>query len=65
MAQHRSLGASGSRLSFAVFTEDYQFIGYFDYVTRIADGFGVEPEDVIQPLGARSGVDLGLLCGLG
>ncbi len=25
-----------------------QVIGYFNYITRVADGLGVEPEDFIQ-----------------
>lgn len=28
-----------------------QVVGYFNYITRIADGLGVEPEDFIQPWG--------------
>jgi alkylhydroperoxidase family enzyme len=28
-----------------------QVIGYFNYITRIADGLGVEPEDFIIPWG--------------
>lgn len=28
-----------------------QVIGYFNYITRIADGLGVEPESFIQPWG--------------
>jgi len=28
-----------------------QIIGYFNYITRVADGLGVEPEDFIQPWG--------------
>ena len=28
-----------------------QVIAYFNYITRIADGLGVEPEDFIQPWG--------------
>lgn len=28
-----------------------QVIGYFNYITRIADGLGVEPEDFIRPWG--------------
>jgi len=28
-----------------------QVIGYFNYITRIADGLGVEPEDFIQHWG--------------
>jgi alkylhydroperoxidase family enzyme len=30
-----------------------QVIAYFNYITRIADALGVEPEDFIQPWGAR------------
>jgi uncharacterized peroxidase-related enzyme len=29
-----------------------QVIGYFSYMTRLADGLGVEPEDFIPPWGA-------------
>lgn len=29
-----------------------QVIGYFNYITRVADGLGVEPEDFIRPWGA-------------
>ena len=28
-----------------------QVIGYFNYITRVADALGVEPEDFIQPWG--------------
>jgi uncharacterized peroxidase-related enzyme len=28
-----------------------QVIGYFNYITRVADGLGVEPEDFIRPWG--------------
>ena len=28
-----------------------QVIAYFNYITRIADGLGVEPEDFIEPWG--------------
>jgi uncharacterized peroxidase-related enzyme len=28
-----------------------QVISYFNYINRIADAFGVEPEDFIQPWG--------------
>ena len=28
-----------------------QVIAFFNYITRIADGLGVEPEDFIQPWG--------------
>ena len=29
-----------------------QVIGYFNYITRVAEGLGVEPEDFIEPWGA-------------
>jgi alkylhydroperoxidase family enzyme len=33
-----------------------QVIGYFNYITRVADALGVEDEDFIRPWGAsRSG----------
>jgi alkylhydroperoxidase family enzyme len=28
-----------------------QVVGYFNYVTRIADGLGIDPEDFIHPWG--------------
>ncbi len=28
-----------------------QVIAYFNYITRVADGLGVEPEDFIEPWG--------------
>lgn len=31
-----------------------QVVAYFNYITRIADGLGVEPEDFIQPWGRES-----------
>ncbi len=31
-----------------------QVIAYFNYITRIADGLGVEPEDFIRPWGSGS-----------
>lgn len=31
-----------------------QIIGYFNYITRVADGLGVEPEDFIEPWGLAS-----------
>lgn len=31
-----------------------QVIAYFNYVTRVADGLGVEPEDFIRPWGTAS-----------
>lgn len=30
-----------------------QVVGYFNYITRVADALGVEPEDFIQPWGAK------------
>lgn len=32
-----------------------QVIAYFNYITRIADGLGVEPEQFIQPWGEKAG----------
>lgn len=32
-----------------------QVIGYFNYITRVADGLGVEPEDFIEPWGLDRG----------
>ena len=34
-----------------------QVIGYFNYITRVADGLGVEPEDFIEPWGAGGSRD--------
>ncbi len=31
-----------------------QVIGYFNYITRLADALGVEPEDFIQPWGKEA-----------
>jgi uncharacterized protein YciW len=31
-----------------------QVIGYFNYITRVADGLGVDPEDFIEPWGSES-----------
>ena len=30
-----------------------QVVAYFNYITRVADGLGVEPEDFIQPWGTH------------
>ena len=30
-----------------------QVVSYFNYITRVADGLGVEPEDFFQPWGLR------------
>jgi len=32
-----------------------QVIGYFNYITRIADALGVEPEDFVRPWGLDAG----------
>jgi uncharacterized peroxidase-related enzyme len=32
-----------------------QVIGYFAYITRVADALGVEPEDFIEPWGGPQG----------
>jgi alkylhydroperoxidase family enzyme len=29
-----------------------QVVGYFNYITRVADALGVEPEDFIRPWGS-------------
>jgi uncharacterized peroxidase-related enzyme len=31
-----------------------QVIGYFNYITRVADALGVEPEDFIEPWGTET-----------
>lgn len=36
-----------------------QIIGYFNYITRVADSLGVEPESFIQPWGTLNGRQLG------
>lgn len=43
----RSVGLSDRAIHDAV-----QVIGYFNYITRVADGLGVEAEDFIIPWGA-------------
>lgn len=30
-----------------------QVIGYFNYITRVADGLGVEPETFVRPWGRK------------
>ncbi len=32
-----------------------QVIGYFSYITRVADALGVEPEEFIRPWGVKLG----------
>ena len=46
LAALRALGLDDRALHDAV-----QVIGYFNYITRLADALGVEPEDFIQPWG--------------
>jgi alkylhydroperoxidase family enzyme len=31
-----------------------QVVGYFNYITRVADGLGVDPEEFIEPWGKGS-----------
>lgn len=54
--QHAMEGADLDRLRAVGFDDRAihdaaQVIAYFNYITRIADGLGVEPEDFIQPWG--------------
>jgi len=42
----RSLGFDDRAIHDAV-----QVIGYFNYITRVADGLGVDPEDFLRPWG--------------
>ena len=44
----RALGIDDAAIHDAV-----QVIGYFNYITRVADALGVEPEDFIEPWGAE------------
>lgn len=44
----RNLGFNDRAIHDAV-----QVIGYFNYVTRVADGLGVEPEEFIIPWGVN------------
>ncbi len=39
-------------LSDRAISDAVQVIGYFNYINRVADGLGIEPEDFIQPWGA-------------
>lgn len=43
----RTIGLSDRAIHDAV-----QVIAYFNYITRVADALGVEPEDFIRPWGA-------------
>jgi uncharacterized peroxidase-related enzyme len=43
----RALGLDDCAIHDAV-----QVIGYFNYITRVADALGVEPEEFISPWGA-------------
>ncbi len=55
----RAMGPSDlDRLRAHAFDDDaihdaVKVIGYFNYITRVADGLGVEPEDFIHPLERR------------
>ncbi len=54
--QHAMAPADLDRLRAAGFDDRaihdaVQVIAYFNYITRIADGLGVEPEDFIRPWG--------------
>ena len=42
----RAVGLDDRAISDAV-----QVIGYFNYINRVADALGVEPEDFVQPWG--------------
>ena len=44
----RALGLDDTGIHDAV-----QVIGYFNYITRVADALGVEPEDFIEPWGTE------------
>jgi uncharacterized peroxidase-related enzyme len=46
----RALGLSDRAIHDAV-----QVIAYFNYITRVADALGVEPEEFIQPWGRTPG----------
>jgi alkylhydroperoxidase family enzyme len=48
----RSLGLSDIAIHDTV-----QVIGYFNYISRVADALGVEPENFIQPWGITSQLD--------
>lgn len=45
----RDLGLDDTAIHDAV-----QVIGYFNYITRVADALGVEPEDFIEAWGTES-----------
>jgi uncharacterized peroxidase-related enzyme len=45
----RALGLDDRAIHDAV-----QVIGYFNYITRVADALGVEPEESIRPWGSES-----------
>ena len=39
------------------FSEIVQVISYFNYINRVADGLGLEPEDFIDKLGYKKHID--------
>lgn len=54
--QHQMLPADLDKLRAAGFSDRalhdaVQIVGYFNYITRVADALGVEPEDFIRPWG--------------
>jgi alkylhydroperoxidase family enzyme len=38
-------------------SEIVQVISYFNYINRVADGLGLEPEDFIDNLGYKKNID--------
>ncbi len=46
--QLRSLGFDGAALHDAT-----QVVAYFNYITRIADGLGIDPEDFVRSWGSE------------
>ena len=38
-------------------SEIVQVISYFNYINRVADGLGLEPEDFIDKLGYKKNID--------
>ncbi len=47
-------GLRGHGLDDRAIHDAVQVIAYFNYITRIADGLGVEPEKFIRPWGSGS-----------
>lgn len=44
-------GLRAAGLDDRVISDAVQVIGYFNYINRVADALGVEPEDFVQPWG--------------